>query len=69
MQPAVTTLKDSNLLAAKALAKAALIIESDDPTLSSYLLRRAYGYLNRAIKQREREIAQIRSNITTFDKI
>lgn len=58
----ISKLVDKKIRAADALAKTALIVEPDDPSLSSFLLRRSHLYLKAAIKQRDREIAKIREN-------
>lgn len=60
MTATISNIVDKKLRAADALAKTALVIEQDDPSLSSFLLRRSHLYLKSAIKQRDREIAQIR---------
>ena len=60
MTATISNIGDKKIRAADALAKTALVIEQDDPSLSSFLLRRSHLYLKSAIKQRDREIAQIR---------
>lgn len=62
MTKTISKLVDKKIRAADALAKTALIVEPDDPSLSSFLLRRSHLYLKAAIKQRDREIAKIRGN-------
>ncbi|MDA9836525.1 hypothetical protein N9C20_02170 [Luminiphilus sp.] len=62
MTKTISKLVDKKIRAADALAKTALIVEPDDPSLSSFLLRRSHLYLKAAIKQRDREIAKIREN-------
>ena len=62
MTKTISKLVDKKIRAADALAKTALIVEPDDPSLSSFLLRRSHLYLKAAIKQRDREITKIREN-------
>lgn len=62
MTKTISKLVDKKIRAADALAKTALIVEPDDPSLSSFLLRRSHLYLKAAIKQRDQEIAKIREN-------
>lgn len=66
MGSATSKIADKNITAADALAKTALIVEPDDPTMSSFLLRRSNLYLKKAIQQREKEIFQIRQNSTLY---
>jgi hypothetical protein len=62
MTATISKMVDKKIRAADALAKTALIVEADDPSLSSFLLRRSHLYLKAAIKQRDREIEEIRGN-------
>ena len=62
MTTTISKMVDKKIRAADALAKTALIVEPDDPSLSSFLLRRSHLYLKAAIKQRDREIENIRKN-------
>ena len=68
MTATISNIVDKKIRAADALAKTALVIEQDDPTLSSFLLRRSHLYLKSAIKQRDREIAQIREKYLHLKK-
>ena len=62
MTTTISKMVDKKIRAADALAKTALIVEPDDPSLSSFLLRRSHLYLKAAIKQRDREIENMRKN-------
>lgn len=68
MTATISKMVDKKIKAADALAKTALIVEPDDPSLSSFLLRRSHLYLKAAIKQRDREIAQIREKFRENEK-
>ena len=50
MTATISKMVDKRIKAADALAKTALIVEPDDPSLSSFLLRRSHLYLKAAIK-------------------
>ena len=69
MTATISKMVDKRIKAADALAKTALIVEPDDPSLSSFLLRRSHLYLKAAIKQRDREIAQIRKKSLHFNNV
>ena len=68
MTATISNIGDKKIRAADALAKTALVVEQDDPSLSSFLLRRSHLYLKAAIKQRDREIAQIREKFRENEK-
>ena len=68
MTATISKMVDKKIRAADALAKTALIVEPDDPSLSSFLLRRSHLYLKAAIKQRDREIERIRRDNLHFVK-
>ena len=69
MTATISNIVDKKIRAADALAKAALVVEGDDPSLSSYLLRRSHLYLKAAIKQRDREITQIREKFLNLKNV
>ena len=68
MTTTISKMVDKKIRAADALAKTALIVEPDDPSLSSFLLRRSHLYLKAAIKQRDREIEKMRGDNLHFVK-
>ena len=68
MTATISKMVDKKIRAADALAKTALIVEPDDPSLSSFLLRRSHLYLKAAIKQRDREIEKMRVDKLHFSK-
>ena len=69
MTATISKMLDKKIRAADALAKTALIVEPDDPSLSSFLLRRSHLYLKSAIKQRDLEIEKIRENLLHFANV
>lgn len=56
-------IKDKKIRAARGLAQTALLVEDQDPSLSSFLLRKAYLYHRQAIEQRDLEIQRLREEL------
>ena len=69
MTATISNIVDEKIRAADALATTALVVEEDDPSLSSFLLRRSHLYLKSAIKQRDREITKLREKYRILKNI